>query len=108
MRLLKQELDADGIVSKCWISSTGRSWGGKPLGRGALYTMLKNRIYRGEIFHQGQAHPGEHQPIIDEPLWEAVQIRLTANTVEGRSGERMGIPSLLAGLIFDGNTFPAR
>ena len=26
-----------------WTSSTGRSWGGKPLARGALYLMLQNR-----------------------------------------------------------------
>jgi DNA invertase Pin-like site-specific DNA recombinase len=40
VRLLKEELDGTGIHSKCRTSSTGRSWGGKPLARGALYLML--------------------------------------------------------------------
>src|SRR4030088_861184 len=49
VRLLKEELDAAGIHSKSWTSSAGRFWGGKELSRGALYLMLQNRIYRGEI-----------------------------------------------------------
>src|SRR5215469_11492416 len=76
VRLLRDDLGADGIVSKRWTSGVGRSWGGKPLGRGALYTMLKNRIYRGEIVHHDQVYPGEHEPIIDQQLWDRVQSRL--------------------------------
>ena len=41
--------------------------------RGALYLMLQNRIYRGEIVHKGAAYPGEHAPIVDEDLWSRVQ-----------------------------------
>src|SRR5437870_3958557 len=101
VRLLKEELDAAGIRSKSWASSAGRQWGGKPLARGALYLMLQNRIYRGEIVHKGQHYPGEHEPIIDEVLWDQVQSKLTANAVERRSGGRIKHPSLLAGLLFD-------
>src|SRR5262249_2578431 len=42
-------------------------------GRGALYLMLQNRIYRGEITHKGKSYPGEHPAIIDQPLWDEVQ-----------------------------------
>src|SRR5439155_16850981 len=76
VRLLKEELDAAGIRSKRWTSSAGRFWGGKSLARGALYLMLQNRIYRGEIAHKGQHYPGEHEPIIDEALWDQVQSKL--------------------------------
>jgi DNA invertase Pin-like site-specific DNA recombinase len=62
VRLLKEELDAAGFRSKSWTSTAGRRWGGKPLARGALYLMLQNRIYRGEITHKGQHYPGEHVP----------------------------------------------
>ena len=41
VRLLKQELEAHGITGKSWTSASGRRWGGKPLGRGALYLMLQ-------------------------------------------------------------------
>jgi hypothetical protein len=102
VRLLQQELDAAGIRSKSWVSTAGRCWGGKPLARGALYTMLRNRIYRGQIVHKDQHYPGEHEPIIDEVLWQEVQTKLTANAVERATGERALSPSLLAGLLYDG------
>jgi site-specific DNA recombinase len=102
VRLLQQELDTAGIRSKSWTSSSGRNWGGKPLARGALYWMLQNRIYRGQIVHKDQHYSGEHEAIVDEPLWEEVQAKLAANAVERSAGERVTSPSLLAGLLYDG------
>jgi hypothetical protein len=77
IRLLKEELDAQDLASKSWMSASGRHWGGKPFARGALYLMLQNRIYRGEIVHKERSYPGEHTPIIDQELWDTVQARLT-------------------------------
>jgi len=76
VRLLKEEHEARGIRSKSWTSASGRLIGGKPFSRGALYLMLQNRLYRGEIVHKGRSHPGEHPPIIDQPLWNTVQEQL--------------------------------
>jgi len=59
VRLLKEELEAQGRKSKSWTSAAGRVIGGKPFSRGALYLMLRNRTYRGEIVHKGQSHPGD-------------------------------------------------
>jgi site-specific DNA recombinase len=103
VRLLKDELEARGIKSKSWTtaSASGRRVGGKPFSRGALYLILQNRLYRGEIVHKGQSHPGEHTPIIDQPLWDAVQAQLAANTTERNSGTCTRQPSLLAGMLFD-------
>jgi hypothetical protein len=103
IRLLKEELDAQGLTSKCWTSTSGRLWGGKPFARGALYLMLQNRIYRGEIVHKERSYPGEHAPIIDRELWEMVQARLAGNVAQRDAGGRTAQPSLLAGLLFDGN-----
>src|SRR5438874_5992718 len=103
VRLLKDELDACGIQSKLRTSASGRLRGGKPFARGALYLMLQNRIYRGEIVHKEQSHPGEHTPIIDQPLWDAVQAQLAGNAAERNSSARHRQPSLLAGLLFDGD-----
>ena len=49
VRLLKNDLDARGINSKAWTSASGRITGGKPFSRGALYLILQNRTYLGEI-----------------------------------------------------------
>ena len=54
---LKEALDRDGIVSKKRIDKFGRLTGGKPIARGALYLMLQNRIYLGEIVHKHLQQP---------------------------------------------------
>ena len=100
VRVLQAELDAAGIRSKRRILADGTPFGSK-LSRGALYLMLQNRIYRGEITHKGNAYPAQHQPIIDNVLWDQVQAILTENRVDRASGADAKQPSLLAGLIFD-------
>jgi site-specific DNA recombinase len=101
VRLLRDELEAHGIAGKSWTSVSGRSWGGKPISRGALYLILQNRIYRGEIVHKDESYQGEHAAIIDPASWEAVQQRLAENAVERGTGTRVKNPSLLVGLLFD-------
>jgi len=101
VRLLKAELEAQGRNSKSWTTAAGRVFGGKPFSRGALYLMLRNRTYRGEIVHNGQSHPGEHPPIVDQPLWDAVQERLAGNIADRNPGTGTHQPSLLAGILFD-------
>ena len=63
--------------------------------------MLQNRIYSGEITHKGNAYPAEHQPIVDNVLWDQVQAILAENRVDRATGMDAKQPSLLAGLIFD-------
>jgi hypothetical protein len=101
VRLLKEELDARGIKSKSRTSASGRPIGGKPFSRGALYLLLQNRTYLGVIVHKCESHPGEHAPIIDQLLWDAVQAQLAGNTAERTSGIRTRQPSLLGGILFD-------
>ena len=101
VRSLKEELERDGVVSKVRVDRYGRATGGKPLARGALYTMLQNRIYRGRIVHKDKHYPGAHEAIVDEALWDAVQRQLAANRIACASGTHGAEPSLLAGLIYD-------
>jgi hypothetical protein len=101
VRCLKEELDAAGILSKARVAESGRRWGGKPFARGALYLMLQNRIYLGETVHKDKSYPGEHEGIVDQELWDAVQAKLTENRVERAKGGATGDPSLLAGLLYD-------
>ncbi|MCG8402972.1 MAG: recombinase family protein, partial [Firmicutes bacterium] len=102
VRTLKQELDADGVVSKVRNYKDSRRAGGVPLARGALYLMLQNRIYRGEIVHGDKSYPGEHDAIIGQELWDATQAGLEENRTSAKTGTAAREPSLLAGLLFDG------
>ena len=101
VRLLKEELDALGIVSKPRIASDGTRYGERPLARGALYLMLQNRIYRGEIMHKDKSYPGEHEAIIDEALWSEAQAILTENRTDRMLGTAEKQVSLLSGILFD-------
>ncbi|MGI8853304.1 MAG: recombinase family protein [Methyloceanibacter sp.] len=101
VRLLKEHLDQAGIVSKRRTATDGRPYGGKSFARGALYHMLQNRLYRGEIVHKNDVYPGEHAPIIGADLWQEVQKTLAANRVDRGTGKGNHHLSLLAGLIYD-------
>jgi DNA invertase Pin-like site-specific DNA recombinase len=97
---LREDLEQRGIRSKQRVLASGQVLGGGLFGRGALYHLLQNRIYLGEVVHKGISSPGEHERIIDEELWSAVQARLLANRgVRRRS--RLESGSLLTGLTFD-------
>ena len=97
---LRDELDRQRVRSKQRILTCGRVLGGGSFGRGALYHLLRNRIYLGEVVHKGAVYPGEHEAIVDEELWNAVQDKLNGNVVRQRQS-RIESGALLGGLIFD-------
>lgn len=99
--LLKEELDTSGIVSKRRIGKNKEQRGGLPIARGALYAMLRNPLYIGQINHKGTHHEGQHDPIIDREDWDQVQQTLEENRTTEKSGARSKSVSLLAGLVFD-------
>ncbi len=82
---LTGELDRDEIKSKVRVDKYGRKIGDKSLARSALYLMLQNPIYRGEIVHKDKSYPGQHEAIVYEALWDEVQQNLVANRVERAS-----------------------
>ena len=97
---LRADLDQRGVRSKQRELTSGRMLGGCSFGRGALYHLLRNRLYRGEVIHKGIAYPGEHTAIVDDKLWGEVQTRLSDNrTIRRKSRVETG--ALLGGLIFD-------
>jgi hypothetical protein len=87
VRLVQQHLAADRLTGK----------DGRPFGRGALFHLLKNRIYRGEISHRGNVYAGEHAGIVDGELWEAVQQGLATARSDRRSGGTASHPAYWPG-----------
>jgi site-specific DNA recombinase len=104
---LKNQLDRESIRSKERISAAGNRFGGSFYSRGALYRILQNRIYVGEIQHRGKGYPGEHSGIIPRELWDKVQARLRSDNQGRRNGLSANCSSLLVGLLQDagGNRF---
>ena len=97
---LRAELIAQGIVSKQRLSRRGVASGGVPYSRGALYELLKNRLYLGEITYRGEVYPGQHEPILERSAWERVQQQLARRRKARREGTRARVPSLLLGRLY--------
>ena len=101
VRLLKDDLDRRGIISKIRLSRNGNRSGGKAFSRGALYELLSNPVYIGEIRHRKERHPGQHEPIMDRELWERAQRQLRDQAARCRARATKAGPSPLAGKLFD-------
>ena len=100
MGALIEDLDRRGIRTKANGLTNGRVRGGIRFGVGFLPHLLKNRFYIGRGGHIGATHRGEHEPILERELFEAVQAKLVANTVT-RQVRLKGSPAILTGRIFD-------
>jgi DNA invertase Pin-like site-specific DNA recombinase len=103
VRIVKQAADRLGLATKARKPNNGSRCGGEPFTRGHIYKLLANPIYIGNIVHNGQSYPGEHESIIDRETWDAVQDQLSQNAIVRRHGSNAQDPSLLAGLIVDGD-----
>jgi site-specific DNA recombinase len=101
VRLLMEDLNRSGIRSKVRVAKNGKQSGGNPFFRGALYELLSNPIYIGEIRHKGLRHPGLYEPIVDRELWDATQLLLRSPAVRRAPQARKSAPSPLTGRIFD-------
>jgi DNA invertase Pin-like site-specific DNA recombinase len=78
------ELPALGVVSRARVARSGRSFGGTPLDRGAVYKILSNPVYIGKIRHKDQVHDGRHEPIIAQDVWDRVHA-LLGDSPRGKS-----------------------
>ena len=100
IKALKNDLDSRGYRTKRKVLSTGRVVGGIPFYTGPLAYLLKNRVYVGECEHGKKSYPGQHAPIIERALFDAVQAKLTERVVAYKRA-RMASNALLIGRIYD-------
>src|SRR3981189_2543745 len=70
---LLRDLKERNIRTRTKKLSTGASRGGIPFGRGALFYLLRNRFYIGEVKYKNEILPGEQPPIMDRELFDALR-----------------------------------
>lgn len=95
------QLEAEGIRTKIQQRTSGPHRGGIPFKRGSLFHLLANPIYRGKIVHKGKVYDGEHQAIIDDALWDAVQARLQQKAPPRKRKSNDPQEAMLRGLLTD-------
>jgi hypothetical protein len=96
------ELGSATLLTRELVAKDVRTKRGKPIDKGFLYKLFRNRVYLGEAVHKGTSYPGEHQAIIDQPLWEAVHAILQESPRQRAANTRAKTPAMLKGLIFTG------
>ena len=103
---LEAQLSAEEVRSKAWTARSGKAVGGLRLSRGALFYLLKNRVYLGEIRHGDRSYPGAHPPIVDVATFEAVQAMLLSHRGAWRARPLRSATMVLKGLLFDTDGSP--
>lgn len=93
------ELDAQGICSKQRVTAKGRTLGGAPFSRGAMFHLLQNRVYVGDIVHKTERFDGQHDGIVHRSLFDQVQAMLATHRRTRTSRQRAVGP--LLGKLFD-------
>jgi hypothetical protein len=101
VKMLVEEADSLGFVTKRRVRVDGEQTGGHPFTRGHLYQLLTNPIYVGEVAHKDITYPSQHDAIIERKTFDAVRRQLDGTAAERRSATNANTPSLLTGLVYD-------
>ena len=104
---LQRDLEARRIHSKLHITAKGQRMGGLPFSRGALFHLLRNRVYLGQITHKGEVDDGEHEAIVDVELFDKVQAKLNGQARRHRSkASNQSLKAPLTSKLFDASGVP--
>jgi DNA invertase Pin-like site-specific DNA recombinase len=97
---LAENLDHKDFRTKRQEISNNRVRGGIRFGVGYLAQILRNRFYVGDVVYRGKVHRGEHEAIVEQAVFEAVQVKLADGAVARRLRLRAS-PAILMGRIYD-------
>lgn len=73
LSLLTSELNKEGYKTKSYVSQAGNKVGGNRFNLNNLRTILKNKLYIGEMHHKGKYYPAQHQAIINYDIFMTAQ-----------------------------------
>jgi len=71
--LLKQKMNLEGMKTKQWQAKSGKTYGKTKWTNSMLGRVLRNQVYVGKVYHNGNTYEGEHCGIADEGLFNQVQ-----------------------------------
>jgi DNA invertase Pin-like site-specific DNA recombinase len=80
LNAIARTLNEDGIPPR-----RGRLWRSATISQ-----IVRNPVYVGEISHNGERLPGDHEAIIERALWDDVQAILAARPSRGRGRPSAG------------------
>lgn len=105
---LIEDLKKKSHKTKSWVTSSGKFYEPKDFNKSSLYRILGNPLYTGKIQHKkaGGLYDGQHEPIIEQALWDKVQAILQENAAQKiRIPDNRDRPYLLKGIMFNPNGY---
>ncbi|QDU28840.1 DNA-invertase hin [Anatilimnocola aggregata] len=103
MLAVAKELESRGWQTKSWTTGKGTVRGGRSFDKASVYQLLTNVTYIGKIRYKDEVHRGEHQPIVDDAVFERAKSLLEKNGRTGGRGVRNKQGALLRGLLYCGS-----
>lgn len=102
---LARELNRQGVTTKAWTTVDGTFRPGRPITKQNLYKTLRNPLYLGMISHKAKTYPGQHEPILNQALWDQAQAILAVESGlrASQTMTRHDNESILRGLLFAPN-----
>jgi site-specific DNA recombinase len=85
--------------NKSWKSQGGRVHRGRAFTKNSLRRLLTNATYAGRVEHRGVIYKGEHAPIVEATVWDAVNMELRAGRRERPSVVHHPHKALLGGVL---------
>jgi len=73
--------------------------GGRPFDKATLYVLLTNPVLVGKVSHKSALYDGEHDPIVEQEVFDRVQVLLKHNGRTGGVEIRNKHGALLRGLL---------
>jgi len=99
LSLVVAELIRRRWTTKSRKSQAGKVHSGRPFTKASVRSLLTNATYIGKVEHRGVIYPGEHVAVVDEQVWQEVNLELRAGRRDGPSAVRTRQNALLAGLL---------
>ena len=97
--VLQKRMKEMGVMRRERTSRRGRTIVSRPIHASAVWHMLGNPIYVGDVRHKGQVFPGEHQGLVGRQLWG--QVQLLREQRARRKVVEIYKTDLLRGLFYD-------
>lgn len=86
-KIICNELNLEGIRTKAYQTKTGKRTGNHAWKTTDVYRVLRNCVYIGKVTLKGEQYNGEHDAIVEQRLFDAVQ-RLLGATASKRYRQR--------------------
>ncbi|MCI5049507.1 MAG: recombinase family protein, partial [Rickettsiales bacterium] len=103
---VRDYLNDSGYRLKRWQTEAGKIRGGGVFARNTVRTLLTNPLYLGKIRHKDKVYDGEHEVIITQELWDAVQVRMKQNANARSPAANRNHDILFKGKLFDATGTP--